>query len=214
MEQPGPTETQAVSRGLFHPAGRLQLGLFLGGIVFCLLSIWLLDEPIAWFFARHWRQYPLHSLRIGTAAIVAPLALLVPVLGFGGRDSKLGESLTLAAYSALSAVAVNDFVWKTLFARQDVKQFLHGAGGFFRATEHDYYSFPSGHSVLVAAILAVLWRQYPRWRLFYAAAMVLVALLLLAGNWHFLSDIIAGALWGALVAQITMFLWRARAPVS
>jgi hypothetical protein len=41
--------------------------------------------------------------------------------------------------------------------------------------------------------------------------MAVVTFLLLAGGWHFLSDIVAGGLWGALAAYVTALLWRRHA---
>jgi hypothetical protein len=38
--------------------------------------------------------------------------------------------------------------------------------------------------------------------------MAVVTILLLAGNLHFLSDIVAGGLWGAAAAHVTALLWR------
>jgi membrane-associated phospholipid phosphatase len=215
MEQPASRETPVAAQGTRQPAERLWFGLFVAGLAFCLLSIWLFDEPIARFFGRHWRQYPLHSLRIGTSFVIAPIAAVLLALGiFRLRDktvSKSGEALTVAAYSALSGFAINSFLLKVLFARERVDHFLHGHGGFFRAAHGEDYSFPSGHSVLVAAILVTLWRYYPRWYPLYIATMAVVTILLLAGNWHFLSDIIAGGLWGAAAAHVTALLWRRHA---
>jgi membrane-associated phospholipid phosphatase len=196
----------------------LWLALFLAGLGFCLLSIWLFDEPIGRFFARHWLRYPLHSLRIGTFFVIAPIAAVLLMLGVlrlrNETASRLSEALTVAAYSALSGFAINSFLLKVIFAREQVDHFLRGHGGFFRAASGADYSFPSGHSVLVAAILVTLWRYYPRWYPLYIAAMATVTFLLLAGGWHFLSDIVAGGLWGALAAQVTALLWRRHASAS
>jgi membrane-associated phospholipid phosphatase len=212
MEQLSLRETPVAAQGTRQPAERLWFGLFAAGLAFCLLSIWLFDEPIARFFGRHWRQYP---LRIGTSFVIAPVAAVLLALGiFRLRNetaSRSGEALTVAAYSALSGFAINSFLLKVLFARERVDHFLHGHGGFFRAAHGEDYSFPSGHSVLVAAILVTLWRYYPRWYPLYIATMAVVTILLLAGNWHFLSDIVAGGLWGAAAAHVTALLWRRHA---
>ena len=81
MEQPASRETPVAAQGTRQPAERLWFGLFVAGLAFCLLSIWLFDEPIARFFGRHWRQYPLHSLRIGTSFVIAPIAAVLLALG-------------------------------------------------------------------------------------------------------------------------------------
>ena len=75
-----------------------------------------------------------------------------------------------------------------------------GAYGFHPfAVGDDTGSFPSGHATRIAAFFAVYWSTLPRARWFYAilAAPMLVALI--AMNYHFVSDVIAGSVLGALV---------------
>jgi hypothetical protein len=135
MEPPCLRETPAAAQGAHYPAERLWLALFLAGLGFCLLSIWLFDEPIARFFARHWRQYPLHGLRIGTSFVIAPIAAWLMILGILRlRDktaNRFSEALTVAVYSALSGFAINSFLLKVIFARERVDHFLRGHGGLF-----------------------------------------------------------------------------------
>ncbi len=218
MEIPGLRETPAAAQETHHPEKGLWIGLFATGLGFCLLSIWLFDEPIAQFFARHWRQYPLHGLRIDAPVMVALIAAVLLVLGIfqlrGRTAKKSGATLTIAAYSALGGFAVNSYLLKPFFSRSRALTALSTGNGFFHAVPYADYSFPSGHSVIVAAILVTLWRYYPRWYPLYVAAMAVVTFLLLAGGWHFLSDIIAGSLWGALAAYVTARLWRKHAGAS
>ena len=54
----------------------------------------------------------------------------------------------------------------------------------------------------VCAGLAVFWICYPRWRLLYVSAASAVGLLLIVGNYHFLSDVIAGAFLGIVVGSL------------
>jgi len=72
---------------------------------------------------------------------------------------------------------------------------LSGAGSF--------NSFPSGHMGAVAALLSVLWLFYPRARYLYAGLGLLVAAMLVLGNFHFLSDVLAGACVGGSVGLLT-----------
>jgi undecaprenyl-diphosphatase len=61
----------------------------------------------------------------------------------------------------------------------------------------DYNSFPSDHSVLAFALTATIWRGSVR--LGTAAALWSVAIICFArlyGGWHYLSDLIGGAVWG------------------
>lgn len=79
--------------------------------------------------------------------------------------------------------------------------FLHGGG--------NYQSFPSGHTAAACAILVVLWFWYPRWRALYTMAGLAVGLGLVAANYHFLGDVIAGAFLGISIGWIATAIWNA-----
>src|SRR5262249_31365233 len=66
--------------------------------------------------------------------------------------------------------------------------FFHGGLG--------YASFPSGHMTASCAVLSVLWVCYPRWRPLYCLIGAAVAAGLIGANYHYLSDVIAGAFLG------------------
>lgn len=63
-----------------------------------------------------------------------------------------------------------------------------------------YQSFPSGHAVVLTLVLMLLYLQRPRLRWHALIIYFLSILSLLAMNYHFLSDVIAGSYLGALVA--------------
>jgi membrane-associated phospholipid phosphatase len=83
-----------------------------------------------------------------------------------------------------------------------------GVYGFnFFSDGLQYESFPSGHIASVCALVVVLWTTYPRFRPLYAAIVVGMACALVLGNYHFLSDVIAGGFLGGVVARFTSALW-------
>jgi len=63
-----------------------------------------------------------------------------------------------------------------------------------------YASFPSGHTTRITAPFAVLWQRMPRFRLLWVVPPLLVVIGLLAANFHFLSDCLAGIWLGAACA--------------
>jgi membrane-associated phospholipid phosphatase len=71
--------------------------------------------------------------------------------------------------------------------------------------------FPSGHMLVIAALLAAFWRFYPKLRPLCLAGGTLLAVALVATNYHFLSDVLAGAYAGVLVEALVFRLLR-RAP--
>jgi len=66
-------------------------------------------------------------------------------------------------------------------------------------------------SVAVCAVLSVLWICYPRFRVLYALCMIAVAIALVAANFHFLGDVIAGAFLGISTGWLTVAIWEAGA---
>ena len=57
-------------------------------------------------------------------------------------------------------------------------------------------------------MVAVYWIVYPRWRWLYALPPVAVASGLIALDYHFVGDVVAGAFVGALVGTYTAHFFR------
>ena len=66
----------------------------------------------------------------------------------------------------------------------------------------DYSSFPSGHMAVFTCLALGFWRFYPRYRHAYLGFLFLLAVALIATEYHFLSDVIAGAYLGWVVDRI------------
>jgi membrane-associated phospholipid phosphatase len=111
----------------------------------------------------------------------------------------------------MCAYAVNDGILKLFFGvpgpgsvlsggAQHVFHFLAGAGDS---------SFPSGHMVLAASFGGVFMRLHPAsiWPL--TILFCCGAALLILGDWHFVSDVIAGAFVGVSAGLLAGELWRA-----
>jgi membrane-associated phospholipid phosphatase len=67
-----------------------------------------------------------------------------------------------------------------------------------------YASFPSGHTTRITAPFAVLWQHLPRFRLLWALPTLLVMIGLLAADFHWLSDCLAGIWLGAACAWVVL----------
>ena len=74
----------------------------------------------------------------------------------------------------------------------------------------DFGSFPSGHTAAVCAIAVILWTYLPALRALCAATVATISVALLAGDFHFLSDIIAGAFVGISLSALVMKVWEHR----
>jgi membrane-associated phospholipid phosphatase len=53
----------------------------------------------------------------------------------------------------------------------------------------------------------MLWMTYPRFRLLYAGAAAAIAIGLLAGDFHFLSDVLGGGFLGVSVSLLIFAAW-------
>jgi membrane-associated phospholipid phosphatase len=75
--------------------------------------------------------------------------------------------------------------------------FGDGTFGFFPFHGGQAYaSFPSGHTTAISAFAGALWFIAPKWRWLWAALVLAVVIGLLGADYHWLSDIIAGAALG------------------
>ena len=66
-------------------------------------------------------------------------------------------------------------------------------------------SFASGHTAYISAPLCVCWVLQPRYRMIWGGVILLVMIGLVAADYHFVADVLAGVLvgvvcaWGSLV---------------
>ena len=67
-------------------------------------------------------------------------------------------------------------------------------------------SFPSGEAATAFALAAVISRLFPRWRAAYYVAAALAGGARLVNGAHYPSDVVAGALFGAVVASMVFEL--------
>lgn len=88
----------------------------------------------------------------------------------------------------------NTRVWLVNQGRDDFHWF-HGGG--------IYSSFPSGHMTVFTAFLAAVWLVYPRYRSIAAGFGLILAVALVATDYHFISDVIAGAYLGLVATTLT-----------
>ncbi len=179
-------------------------------VVFCNAY---LDTQIAILVKRLSRQHR------GVFAFLADIpdtllafVLVVTVFALFGYFSRARKGINdqktllfkLLAWLA-SASYIVKVVCKYIFGRIETRKWLlrpdlygfrwfHGRGYFD--------GFPSGHMLVFTALAAVLWRFYPRYKAIILSFIVLLAFALIAGNYHFLSDVIAGTYLGVLTEMV------------
>jgi membrane-associated phospholipid phosphatase len=184
-----------------------------------LVSIKFVDQPVARFFYKALGHLFVFDQLSGTPSLFGPITIGIAVIFVLRRaacysvdyfDGALiqGEISLLATKLLLSPL-------KALFGRNwplygDPSFLLNGAYGFhFFSGDSQHASFPSGHAASVSAMCVVLWRAYPEYRTLYATGAAAVSAALVAGNFHFVSDVIGGLLLGGLVAGPVVLMWAA-----
>ena len=90
-----------------------------------------------------------------------------------------------------------------------------GVYGFhFMHAGEGYNSFPSGHTASACAVLSVLWFWYPSLRAIWIISGLAVGAGLVGLNYHFLSDVIAGAFVGLSMGWLMTAIWAVASPAT
>lgn len=160
-----------------------------------------IDVPVArhvWTVGRHLSSLnaAFGATLILTLESAVVLSLVVARLA-RGHISRFAETLAIACLASICAYGVNDEVLKPFFGVWPPENIMHGAWHTFHlARGFAYTCFPSGHMVLAGAFAGVFIRLYRAsvWPL--SALLLFAAVLLVVGDWHFVSDVIAGAFLG------------------
>ena len=179
------------------------------GLLCMLIAYFLADQPIADF--AHTLHRPRWCLWLtwiadvpGPAATIGLAAAGVAWLA-GWRPGLAGRLLLAACFATLAASAAKDAL-KYAFGRPWPETWVNNNPSWIGTHTYGLFpfhggpgwaSFPSGHTTVITAPCAALWRGVPHWaRPLLALLPALVALGLLGCDFHFLSDCLAGALLG------------------
>lgn len=185
------------------------------------------DRPVAFFVHRHrppcvdelrWLTEPPPLMQSWSPLVLLLLAVCRTI----GPWRRWQAALFLACVSVIVADQFRESLgdlcgryWPETWHDNNPSLIGTGAYGFhpFQVGD-DVGSFPSGHAARIAAFFSVFWLTMPRGRWLYAvfAAPMLVALVAL--NYHFVGDVIAGAVIGILVATWAIRLGELNKSVS
>jgi len=190
-------------------------GLLLTPLV--LLCVLYIDVPVALYVKNHLYASPqwsnLTSNLPDLLLMVVLLSMLLASLVYLTRTrEEIYDATTMLAklvFWAAPASYLVKVVLKACFGRVNTRYWLEEPGlyGFhwFQMREH-CEGFPSGHMLVIVTLLAVLWRFYPKSRSLCLFTGALLGTALVATNYHFVSDVIAGAYLGALVEAVAFRL--------
>lgn len=186
--------------------------IFVGLICF---SYFFLDKPLALFFHKSHPVLGDIAQFINHFTNPSPNVLLWPLFFYFVHF--ILEKRSLSQKFLLIAISINfanllSVLLKALFGRFRPVMFLaEQAYGFqFFGSHNLEYSFPSGHTVTITAILLSLAWLYPHRFFYFLGASFLLAFARVVVNDHFLSDVMAGVFIG-IVASRAIFLPMRRA---
>jgi len=197
------------------PAVRVAL-VSAATVLAVVVSIWVIDRPLALYF--HARDHDLRSLfdftgRLGLAyGYLTVFGVAFVVLHWGGALPRLAQfALPLRALSAvpaflfvsIAASGVIVDVLKVVFGRARPKLlFQSDIYGFdWLSWRPDHWSFPSGHSATIVALMTALWFLWPPHILFYVLVAAIVCVSRLVVGAHYPADRLAGALIAVLTTR-------------
>lgn len=199
---------------------------WLGGSVmlaaFLTVSIAFVDRPLATFIhgalrsRRAWFDALTHLTDL--FPVFAGLTLFA-VLLVVARGERIGPRLATALRVALCfcvAIVLKDQLkvvfgrtWPETWVANNPSYIRDGVFGFFPFHGGPgWASFPSGHMASAAVMAACAWRLWPRFRPAYTVFVALVAAGLIGADYHWLSDVAAGAALGVAVGAVGMNIGR------
>jgi membrane-associated phospholipid phosphatase len=185
-----------------------------------ILSIWFYDKWLAIYISNllftgsTWHKYTddIPDFLFLTVCITTVFAYIIyrarSRKGIYNRETIFFQ---LIMYSVPATYAVK-FILKYVFGRTNTREWLLKPdlyGFHWFQGSGSYAGFPSGHMAVFTALTASLWRFYPRYRVIYALFLLTLAVALIATNYHFLSDVVAGAYLGVIVEACTYKLLKA-----
>jgi len=146
------------------------------------------------------------GILLGAEGAVALALVIIRIAR--GHLSPFREATMLACLTSICTYGINESTLKLFFGVPGPSAVLHGTHHTFVLLSGSYYSsFPSGHMVMASAFAGVFMRLYRRSILPLSALLLVGAGLLIAGDWHFVSDVIAGTFVGISAGVLAGKAW-------
>ena len=191
-------------------------------VIATLLCIAYLDRPLAELFELHLRHTPVwNGLYVALLPLgLVPLAAVIYLFACGAwiLSGRLLPRSTIApllcSWATVWAIAAT-VILKRTFGRgwpdpEYVRDHLYGFH-LLHGGAH-WESFPSGTAAISCAIVSVLWILMPRRRTVCVLIVALLCAAVVVANFHWLSDVLAGAFLGSTVGWMTTQLHAATHP--
>lgn len=209
----GPLPTPFAASPMVRP---LSIGC--ARILLILVCIAYVDRPAA-TWSHDYLQRPTLAItmsRLSEPFVPISVAILVVagVAALAGQRVRSGiaQNCCLAALATVAASETRTAL-KLVFGRTWPDTFVdhnpswiqnhvfgfspfHGGAG--------WSAFPSGHTAVITAAVSVFWMRLPQFRPLYAACLAIEVLGLYGADYHFVSDMLAGAMVGVVSARAVL----------
>ena len=187
---------------------------------FCVISYFFFDQPIALFMASlaH-SNVSLSSFNItdnltNIAYFITLIVMTIYVLfRFFNIQNRFIEISGVLCLGVVTAFFIKNQI-QLLFGRISPRYGSYEELNFVRKkTLYGFHfmqagSFPSGHMVIFTCLFLMFSFYYPKIRKLCYVLLSILAFLLVYDNYHFLSDVVAGAYLGAIIALALKFLLK------
>jgi membrane-associated phospholipid phosphatase len=185
-----------------------------------LICYFWVDRPVAFFVYRHqinefqifhWLTYPPPEVQTWSPLILAVLLVLrawKPFLRWQKVLLVACLSLIVADQFRLGLGDICGRYWPETWTHGNPSLIGDGVYGFhpFQRGD-DVGSFPSGHAARILSF-AMVWMTTPRSRVIGAVICIPMLVSLVAMNYHFVGDVIAGSVLGGLVGMYATHIGR------
>jgi membrane-associated phospholipid phosphatase len=193
--------------------------------VLVLVCVRYLDLPLARLVQSHlyvdsgWAEVTsdLPDLLLQLVLFTTTVSLVLYRVRLGrGQQGALTQLARQLAWTGPAAYLAKALL-KLVFGRINTRVWLE------QPTQHGFYwfqhrqgceGFPSGHMMVVVALMSALCRYYPAWRPCCIIVGFLLGVALIATDYHFLADVVAGIFFGVLVETGVWFAVQRAVRVS
>lgn len=196
----------------FRRLGKHALAALIVGVILVMFCYFFVDRQVAYYVYNHginkitifkWLTYPPPLVQTWSPVVLVMLAIRRVM----GPWKHWQHVLFVACVSLIVAdqfrYSIGDAAgryWPETWHDDNPSLISNGTYGFhpFHADD-DEGSFPSGHAARIAGFLGVFWLAIPQWRWIYTIVAVSMLIALVAMNYHFVGDVVAGCILGAIV---------------
>ena len=195
------------------------ISILLIGILLIVISYFYIDRQIVWLLAEYnSRSYAVLKLLANDIVFVLTTIIVLYYIYFFVRLAfHRGTSFNSAFILCCNSVAIVSFLkdilkfifgryWPETFICNNLSLLKNNVYGFniFQSAD-TFTSFPSGHAAFIFSFSVSMWFLFPKFRWLWATLALLVSIGQIAMYYHFVSDVIAGAIVGSFVAFYNIY---------